>query len=102
MKLNKSATETENNGVATFVVILQVFAWFLAVSYFFGDYTGSDPAGNGMARGMAAIFVTAPSMIFIFLCNFYLIIKKNLSKPYRYIAAANFLGLIILFSSINW
>ncbi|MBK1888244.1 MULTISPECIES: hypothetical protein [Marinobacter] len=96
-----SNEKLERNPVADFILILQLVAWFIALSPLFGDFTSSDAAGNGMAQGYAFIFATVPGMIFIFLSNFYLAFKKQLKKWCRVVSAINILGLLLLFLVIS-
>jgi len=97
----KSNEKFERNPVAGFILILQLVAWFFTLSPLFSDFTGSDPAGNGMAQGYAFIFVTVPGMFFIFLTNFYLAFKKRLNKWCRVASAINFVGLLFLFLVVS-
>ncbi len=87
---------------ALVILILQVIAWSLILTYFFEDYsTGTDAAGAGMARGFAVFFVVVPCMVFIFFTTFYFY-KQNLPTWFRFASTFNYIGLFVTFASINW
>jgi len=84
------------------ILILQVIAWSLILTYFIEDYsTGTDAAGAGMARGFAVFFVVVPCMAFIFFTTFYFL-KQNLPTWFRFVSTFNYMGLFITFAAINW
>ncbi|MCP3849355.1 MAG: hypothetical protein GY694_03820 [Gammaproteobacteria bacterium] len=90
------------NGISFFIIVFQLVAWVVAISPFFSDFTGSDPAGNGMEKGLTFLFFTVPGMFFIFISNFYLAFKKSLGKWCRYFSVINIIGLLILFGMVDW
>ncbi len=74
MKPNENA---HRNAIALSILILQLIAWAVTASSLYGDYSSSDAAGNGMARGFALMFVAVPGMAFIFVSNFYAICRES-------------------------
>lgn len=81
------------------ILILQVIAWSFILSPFFEDYSaGNDAVGAGMARGLGLLLVGVPCMFFYYSLFF----QKNLPTRFRFISTFNYIGLFIIFISINW
>ena len=96
-------TESSNIPRKAFVILFfQVIAWgFISIS-FFEDYSvGNDAAGAGMARGFGVFFVDVPCMLFIFFSTFHFL-KDNFPFWLKCISMFNYIGVFVLFSSINW
>ncbi len=92
-KLNEN-NDSNNNGKANIVFIFQVLAWVVAIAPFFGDYTGSDPAGNGMSEGLSILFISFPALIFVFFSSVYVMSLKSLKKLYKIFSLGNIIVLL--------
>ena len=93
-KLNEN---NKNNDKASVVFIFQVIAWIVAIGPIFGDYTGSDPAGNGMSEGLSILFITLPALIFVFFSSVYVMSLKSLNKLYKVFSLGNIIVLLSAF-----
>jgi hypothetical protein len=102
METNDNHFKGNQSTIAIILFTFQLIAWVVALNPVFSEYRGSDPAGNGLAKGLAVLFMTVPCMIYIFGSNIYFVLKKTLSMWYKIYAVMSFLGLIVLYNYINW
>ena len=93
-KFNENNSKDEKGGI---VFVLQIIAWMVVVGTVLGEYTGSDPAGNGMSQGLSFLFFAVPALIFILFSSFYIMSLKPIKKLYGIFAVVNILVLLSAF-----
>jgi len=92
-KLNENSNSKDKDK-ANIVFIFQVIAWVVAIGPFLGDYTGSDPEGNGMSEGLSILFISFPALIFVFFSSVYMMSLKSLNKLHKVFSLGNIIVLL--------
>lgn len=96
-----SEQSNDNYGHVMFLLFLQLIAWGFALAPYGWEYSGSDPAGRGMAKGYALLMFTVPAVIFVFFSNWYFLVKKNLPVMFKAFFLVNIVGLAFLYFNFN-